>query len=188
MTSGVVGFVGFGLYLLLFLIIQFLIGSSAGVRGIQRGDVVTRFLMMAMGSVLLMPSALLMRDAPMCLACVVIGSLLTLTGLVLSMWAQKKLGRNWVGGVGLHDKHKLVQGGPYRHVRHPLYSGMILSSIGLGLIGTNVIFAVAMLCTFGSFALRIPAEEKLLEQKFGKKWRTYRENTGALFPKIRKER
>ena len=48
MTSGVVGFVGFGLYLLLFLIIQFLIGSSAGVRGIQRGDVVTRFLMMAM--------------------------------------------------------------------------------------------------------------------------------------------
>ena len=74
MTSGVVGFVGFGLYLLLFLIIQFLIGSSAGVRGIQRGDVVTRFLMMAMCSVLLMPSALLMRDAPMCLACVVIGS------------------------------------------------------------------------------------------------------------------
>jgi len=188
-STGLVGFVGLSLYPLLFFVGQSIIAHRVRVRKPEsQGQVLLQPMVQLLGLLLLFPALTMMESVPAYTPLVVAGAVICLAGLYLSMWAQRKLGRNWVGGVGKHKNHKLVQGGPYRYVRHPLYSGMIVSALGLGLMGWNIVFAVSVLFIFGSLAMRIFAEELLLEKTFGKKWLAYKQSTGALFPKIRKGR
>jgi protein-S-isoprenylcysteine O-methyltransferase Ste14 len=112
------------------------------------------------------------------------GVVLTVLGMSLTVWSQYRLGKSWVGGIGLHDKHKLVTTGPYAYVRHPLYSGMYVSAIGLGLITFNIWYGLCWIAFASALAIRIFGEEQLLREKFGKTYEEYRRTTGALFPKF----
>ncbi|HEY1890908.1 MAG TPA: isoprenylcysteine carboxylmethyltransferase family protein [Steroidobacteraceae bacterium] len=58
------------------------------------------------------------------------GAALTLLGLLFAVWARVYLGRNWSGVAALKADHELVTGGPYRWVRHPIYSGLALAFVG----------------------------------------------------------
>ena len=58
-----------------------------------------------------------------------LGDAMALAGLAVMLWARVTLGRNWSGGVVLKEDHQLVTGGPYRFVRHPIYSGLLPSCL-----------------------------------------------------------
>ena len=106
-------------------------------------------------------------------------------GLALIFWAQLSLGRNWVGGVGLHDSHTLITSGPYAWVRHPLYSGFCLAAVGIALASANPLAASGALLVALSLLVRIWGEEELLKRRFKKEYLEYRSRTGYLIPRLR---
>jgi protein-S-isoprenylcysteine O-methyltransferase Ste14 len=87
---------------------------------------------------------------------IVIGTVLAFAGIALTCWARLVLAGNWVGGPFLRDEHKLVTTGPYRWVRHPMYSGFAVFHIGV-LVATGSIvpligdglFRAILLCLYG---------------------------------------
>jgi protein-S-isoprenylcysteine O-methyltransferase Ste14 len=109
------------------------------------------------------------------------GTLAVAAGLAFAVWGRVFLGRNWSGRVELKEDHSLVRAGPYRLVRHPIYTGMLLAVAGTALaIGEwrgVLAFALAL---FG-ILFRIRAEEREMHRTFPE-YERYRRETAALIP------
>ncbi len=125
-------------------------------------------------------------DQPVRLLPMIIGSLVTVIGYFVGDWAMRYLGKNYVDGVGLHDKHELVTDGPYRYVRHPLYFSIGLSYIGIAIFSWNLYLAIALTSAMCVFVLRALGEDSLLSTRLTAQHRRYVTNTGMLIPRIRK--
>ena len=110
------------------------------------------------------------------------GLAVLLFGVYWAFWARAILGTNWSGRVTIKEDHELVTRGPYRWVRHPIYTGVLFSFLGtslaLGRVGN--LFAIAIMLTI--FAYKIRLEEKVLDQHFGERYAEYRRRTRALIP------
>jgi len=74
------------------------------------------------------------REAPYVLG----GAILTIAGILFSLWARAILGSNWSAAVTIKENHTLVRRGPYQIVRHPIYTGFLL-----GLLGTSFVYGFA---------------------------------------------
>src|ERR1700730_3049398 len=66
------------------------------------------------------------------------GVALTGLGVAISIWARLALGSNWSGLVTLTEDHELIRKGPYRWVRHPIYTGILLAMIGTAMVRNHV--------------------------------------------------
>jgi protein-S-isoprenylcysteine O-methyltransferase Ste14 len=180
-------FIAFYGYIVAFFIGQFVIGNLTGARNLAgRQDVVLRFLGISLMSLLMIMAGITLKDQPVRPYWMIVGGVLIVTGLFISLWSQWVLGQFWVGGVGLHKQHKLITNGPYKFVRHPLYAGMVVSSIGIGVFSFNVLMFMAAFSFFGGFLLRIPAEEALMSKRFKRRHKEYVARTGLLFPRLTK--
>lgn len=112
------------------------------------------------------------------------GILLTFAGVFVAIWARRHIGRYWSSKITLKVGHKLIQSGPYAHVRHPIYSGLALATLGTVLaIGEwrGVITWLLLIIAHWKKARR---EEAILAQEFGDEFRQYRRHTGFLIPKL----
>jgi protein-S-isoprenylcysteine O-methyltransferase Ste14 len=111
----------------------------------------------------------------------VVGSVLFLSGLGLAVWARIYLGRNW--GMPMTQKHEpeLVTSGPYRYVRHPIYSGLLLAVLGTGL-ALQLYFLVAFVVLAIYFIYSATVEEKLLVSSFPAAYPSYKTKTKMLIP------
>jgi protein-S-isoprenylcysteine O-methyltransferase Ste14 len=109
---------------------------------------------------------------------------LVAAGLAFSVWARVVLGGNWSATVTLKDGHEIVRAGPYRLVRHPIYSGLLLaiagSAVALGEWRGLVAFALAA----GALWRKLRLEERWLTDEFGARYADYRRQTRALIPFI----
>lgn len=114
-----------------------------------------------------------------------IGLLLVIAGLILWYQAVRALGPNWIPGVAVRNQHRLVTHGPYRYVRHPMYSAFLLIGLGMGLAAPAWIIGIYVGLPYLAYLLRIPAEERMLRERFPRQWDQYAEKTGVLFPKWR---
>lgn len=104
---------------------------------------------------------------------------------VLSIWVFRNIGRNISETVLTKQDHELVTSGPYRWIRHPLYSTGILLILSLGLIAGNWVILLGGGFTIIVFRfIVIPKEEKNLIGKFGEQYINYKSATGALFPRL----
>jgi protein-S-isoprenylcysteine O-methyltransferase Ste14 len=100
-------------------------------------------------------------------------------------WAQSALGRNWSLRAQLLESHELVTVGPYRWVRHPMYSAGLLASVSVLLLSANwLVGGCWLLMHVWQFTLKIPLEEELMTQQFGDAYRQYARTTGRLIPRI----
>jgi protein-S-isoprenylcysteine O-methyltransferase Ste14 len=106
-------------------------------------------------------------------------------GLLLRMWAIAVLGKSFRTTVETHEGQTVVQSGPYRLIRHPSYSGLLLICLGYGLSMTNWLSIVAA-TVFPLVALlyRINVEEKVLVASLGPEYEEYRKRTKRLIPWI----
>jgi len=111
-------------------------------------------------------------------------TLLTLY-LVLFSWSHVALGRHWSGIVEIHQDHELVRSGPYRLVRHPMYSAFFLSAIGLGVLSSNwfLFLAYAAAVAF-MYSRRVASEEEMMVERFGDGYKEYCSKTGRLLPRL----
>jgi protein-S-isoprenylcysteine O-methyltransferase Ste14 len=106
-------------------------------------------------------------------------------GGLFRFWAVMTLGRFFRTSVFLQEQHKLVTSGPYRVLRHPSYTGGLLTIIGVGLaMGNWLSVAIFAGCVLLAYAWRISVEEKALAGHFGEEFAAHKQRTWALIPFI----
>lgn len=116
----------------------------------------------------------------------IIGAVGFAFAVFLHNWSHIALGTNWSPMVEIRKNQKLITSGPYKYVRHPMYSAFLLWSIFQGLFLANWLILIGGLASFLIlYFLRINDEEELMQKQFKQAYKTYKKNTGKLFPKIR---
>ena len=111
-----------------------------------------------------------------------VGLALTWVGLAFSVWARVYLGSNWSGAVEVKQQHELVRGGPYRFVRHPIYTGMLAGFLGSAIAMDEWRGMLAVLILLASFLYKLRKEERFMVETFGEIYLDYRRKTRALIP------
>ncbi|HTX42547.1 MAG TPA: isoprenylcysteine carboxylmethyltransferase family protein [Acidobacteriaceae bacterium] len=112
------------------------------------------------------------------------GAAVTVAGLLFSVWARVHLGANWSRSVTIKQNHELITTGPYRLVRHPIYTGILVGFLGSALAITQWRGMVALLLVFVSFWYKLRLEEKWMRSEFGDAYLAYARRTAALVPGI----
>lgn len=114
-----------------------------------------------------------------------VGVGMAVLGFAILQWAQVTLGRSWSDTPRMMKGQTLITEGPYRFIRHPIYTAFLLILGSLLLITSNWLIG---LCWMGMTALeilsRIGFEEALMLEFFGDEYRQYMERTGRLFPRL----
>jgi protein-S-isoprenylcysteine O-methyltransferase Ste14 len=111
-----------------------------------------------------------------------IGLCLCAGGVAFAIWARRTLGTNWSGNPSIKEGHELVQSGPYRLARHPIYTGLIAAVLGTQLGGGRVRELVILLGSLAVVWVKIRVEERLMMRQFPAAYPRYRERTKALIP------
>jgi protein-S-isoprenylcysteine O-methyltransferase Ste14 len=114
-----------------------------------------------------------------------LGIVITAAGLGFAIWARAYLGRNWSGTVTVKVGHELIRSGPYRSVRHPIYSGMILAMLGTALERCQIRGFIAVVLLYAAFKIKSRIEERTMEATFGQQYVEYMSSTGAIVPRLR---
>jgi protein-S-isoprenylcysteine O-methyltransferase Ste14 len=110
-----------------------------------------------------------------------VGLVLSLAGLALAVWARVYIGRNWGTPMSEKDDPELITPGPYRWVRHPIYSGIILAMLGTALAVTVYWFVLAALLG-GYFVYAASVEERIMARRFPDAYAAYKARTTMLVP------
>ncbi len=114
-----------------------------------------------------------------------IGAIPGIFGAVLLVWTHRVLGLNFFGGMKIREEHQLIRGGPYRWMRHPMYTAFILLGLGFTLLSGNWLIGGAWLsATILVIATRMAAEEGMMVKQFGEEYEDYRRRTGRLLPRL----
>lgn len=113
------------------------------------------------------------------------GTIALLLGLWLFWRSHVDLGRNWSVTLEVREAHKLVTHGVYARIRHPMYTAIFLICIAQALLISNWIAGPAAVIAFGIMCYaRIPLEEKMMAERFGEDFDTYRKMTSMLVPSV----
>jgi protein-S-isoprenylcysteine O-methyltransferase Ste14 len=110
-----------------------------------------------------------------------LGAAMLLAGLALAVSARLFLGRNWGMPMTLKDEPELVTSGPYRYVRHPIYSGLLLALLGTA-IATNLYWLIIAGAGAIYFVHSATVEERLMRATFPTAYESYRKRTKMLIP------
>jgi len=110
---------------------------------------------------------------------------LMIAGIVLRQWSIAVLGRYFSRTVGVQEGQAVVDRGPYRLVRHPAYTGSLLTMVGLGFVLQSWGAVLVLIAFFGmAFGYRIHVEEGVLTSKLGDEYVAYAKRTKRLIPYV----
>lgn len=113
-----------------------------------------------------------------------LGLLLMAVNLPLLVWMFRSLGKNITPTVKTRTEHQLVISGPYRYIRHPLYTFGGLFFLGAALVaGSWFLFVCAFIAIWALFS-RTPLEERMLIERFGEPYEDYMRTTGRYLPRL----
>lgn len=102
-------------------------------------------------------------------------------GLAVAVWARAHLGRNWGTPMSQKQQPELVTTGPYRWIRNPIYSGIVLAMVGTA-IAVNVLLLVVVALVTGYFVYSAVVEERFLSATFSEQYAAYKQATKMLIP------
>jgi len=122
------------------------------------------------------------RWLPAAVWVVPVGLCLQAGSALLAVWARRHLGRNWSGAITAKVDHQLIRTGPYRVVRHPIYSGMLGMFLGTALVSGELHGLLAVVIIAAAYWRKIRLEEKLLARVFGDQFNEYRQKSWAVIP------
>lgn len=124
------------------------------------------------------------RIVPQNEAVAVIGLLLALTGLLFAVWARIALGANWSGTVTIKADHSLIRRGPYKWIRHPIYTGILLSFVGTVLLHGEIRAFVGFALILFALYRKAKREERFLSEEFGESFAEHSKHTGMFLPRL----
>jgi protein-S-isoprenylcysteine O-methyltransferase Ste14 len=111
-----------------------------------------------------------------------VGIAVTAAGLLFAVWARVHLGKYWSAMITLKDEHKLIRSGPYRFVRHPIYTGFIAGAIGSAItIGSGDAW-VGVAILVPTCLVKIWREEKFLATEFGEEYLQFCSDVAMIVP------
>jgi protein-S-isoprenylcysteine O-methyltransferase Ste14 len=154
------------------------IGVKAGIRGRRR------IHLTGLAPVMVLMSVGIFRDGSLAVRSPVLGAIgaaVFASGITLAIWARVHLGRNWGMPMSQHADAQLVTSGPYRFVRHPIYSGLLAGLLGTALV-TNLIDLIIVAVLGAYFYYSASVEEKNLTATFPTAYPAYRTSTKMLIP------
>jgi len=116
-----------------------------------------------------------------------LGFLVALCGGILFSVATRTLGRHMTVAIQVQEGHRLIRDGPYRYVRHPLYTAIVTSTFGLSLLYLSIVVALDAVLLIGLAIYRARLEESLLgsPQAFGQEYAEYVARSGRFLPRFR---
>lgn len=115
----------------------------------------------------------------------ILGLVLMCAGIALRQWAVVLLGRFFTVDVRVHPDQPVVERGPYRWVRHPAYTGMLLTLLGMGLaLGNWAALTVLIVVPAAGIVVRIRAEERALLHGLGEPYRRFAATRSRLIPRV----
>jgi protein-S-isoprenylcysteine O-methyltransferase Ste14 len=112
-----------------------------------------------------------------------VGLAIFVLGLALAVWARIYLGRNWGMPMSEKDDPELVTAGPYRRIRHPIYSGIILAMVGTT-VAVSLYWLIAVVLLGAYFVYSAVMEERYLAKLFPDAYPRYKQSTKMLIPFI----
>ncbi|HTM58034.1 MAG TPA: isoprenylcysteine carboxylmethyltransferase family protein [Candidatus Udaeobacter sp.] len=104
--------------------------------------------------------------------------------LALMIWSRRHLGRNWSGAITEKVDHELVRSGPYRILRHPIYTGFLGMYLFTAAVSGELHALLGVVIAIIAYARKIPMEEQNLDSVFGDAYAEYRKTSWALVPGI----
>jgi len=122
---------------------------------------------------------------PRSMAGSVLGVVCIWAGIGLAVWARYHLAEYWSARVTIKEDHKLIRTGPYTHLRHPIYSGLVLATIGTALVIDRWRCVIGFCLVLAGYCLKARKEEAMLHQQFGEAFQEHRKHTGFLIPHFR---
>lgn len=112
-----------------------------------------------------------------------IGTAIFVTGLALAVWARVYIGRNWGMPMSKKSDPELVTTGPYRTIRHPIYTGIILAMIGTT-IAVSLYWLAAVVFAGAYFSFSAVMEERHMAEQFPGTYPEYKRSTKMLIPHV----
>ena len=103
-------------------------------------------------------------------------------GLLAAIWSRRTLGDDWSRDVEIKQGHELVERGPYRLVRHPIYTSHLLMGLGTAIVSGLLVAFVGLLFFFLGFWIKLKQEENLLLRRFPDEYPAYKARVKALVP------
>ena len=127
-------------------------------------------------------SVLALRFIAVTATAVYLGLALTVVGLAFAVWARFSIGRNWSPQIEMKEDHQLIGHGPYAIVRHPIYAGFMLATLGTAIaIGEwRGLLAVVLIVAGWGYKARL--EETAMIDQFGAEYERYRQTVKGLVP------
>ncbi|MEM8745480.1 MAG: protein-S-isoprenylcysteine O-methyltransferase [Actinomycetota bacterium] len=114
-----------------------------------------------------------------------IGVVMMIVGLWMFHRTHVDLGRNWSVTLEVRDEHTLTTTGIYSKIRHPMYTSLFVTYLATPLLVHNWIAGFVGVVSFTvMYVLRVPHEERMMDELFGEQYDTYRRRTGRLLPRL----
>lgn len=115
-----------------------------------------------------------------------LGIIISILSLFYFNWIHKTLGVNWSPTLEIRKGHQLVKVGPYKRIRHPMYTQIWLWTIAQVLLISNFVAGFSGIILWAIlYFIRVPKEEKMLVENFGEEYLEYMKKTGRVFPKLK---
>jgi protein-S-isoprenylcysteine O-methyltransferase Ste14 len=105
-------------------------------------------------------------------------------GLWFAIWARKTLGRHWSGELTVKEGHEIVKSGPYRFIRHPIYTGILVMGLGTAVTSNSWHALIGFAVMSAAYWRKIRMEERWLVDAFGGAYVEYKRDSWALIPGI----
>jgi protein-S-isoprenylcysteine O-methyltransferase Ste14 len=122
------------------------------------------------------------RWLPSAGAVAVIGIVIQVAGTWLAVWARQHLGRNWSAEISTKVDHQLIRSGPYRLLRHPIYTGNLTIFLGIAVASGEWHALIALIIVALAYVRKIYLEEKNLRQAFGADYEAFCRDSWAVIP------
>jgi protein-S-isoprenylcysteine O-methyltransferase Ste14 len=113
-----------------------------------------------------------------------LGLTITVLGLALAVWARWRIGRNWSPLIEVKEGHELMQTGPYGIVRHPIYSGFMLATLGTAIVLGALAGFIAVGMIVAAWGYKAHMEEDAMLEQFGQNYQNYKAKVKGLIPFI----
>lgn len=132
----------------------------------------------------MLPLRVVPRFVALSTAVMVAGLAVEACGLTLAILARRYLGRNWSGEISIKVDHQLIRSGPYRKLRHPIYTGLLAMYAGAAIVSGTWLAVAGVALAMVAYARKIKLEEKNLNVAFGAQYDAYRKESWALVPGV----
>ena len=113
-----------------------------------------------------------------------VGVAICAMGLFVSVWSRRALGAEWSYDVELKQGHMLVERGPYRFARHPIYTGHLLMGLGTAIASGSFIAFAGLVLFVAGFLTKLKQEEHLLLRCFPEAYSAYKTRVKGLIPYV----